>query len=614
MPAANVPAIVLIYDIRGFTAASKRLKTADLGAFATGAHRAILDLFAACPPTFVKNLGDGHLLIWETGERPDPALLDAIVLGAGRARAAFAAFVKGHEAAGETLPRHVGLGVAFGEVSRSDDYYGVAINLAARLQNLARPEGMALDRTVFEEVSKRDEAVKTEFKRARVRLKGLGHTVVWVKRPFSWGRVGRAAVPYAAVLVGVAGYVSLASAGAPLPWAESIQRALDARGMPLFRRVRGEGEVRATAAALRRDLAAALLKARTPAGWFLSDFTDAKRKEPKQTEVDVWAHSQAICGLLRSPELAPDVVRSLVDGLEYAFEGGRFVEVGGVAYGWHAHDKTLYTEAEPTLWTVAAVAMALGRPGAVPDERRAAFLAHLDKAQRAADLYRPAPASGTWDGGWNMFPNQDEPERHAPYTTTLALLALLETRAAGLPWRGSVKARDEALAATAGWLLREFGTTADVTGWQRTSDPAEPVSLGLSFQIYSELLRAEEEAGVVVPPRVVEALTQQLTDYRAEAKYDAGETSIWFTTHAGVHDKRNEGINFLVDPWAIEAAQRWLARAKGKGADPADVVGVRRTLGRLVVDQARAKYVEATTGWVFIASETIYALSSIPPP
>jgi class 3 adenylate cyclase len=610
---ASVPAIVLIYDIRGFTAASKRLKTADLGAFATGAHRAILDLFAAHPPTFVKNLGDGHLLLWETGERPDPELLASVVEGARKARAAFGAFVAGQEAAGAALPKHVGLGVAFGEVSKSDDYYGVALNLAARLQNLARPEGMAVDRTVFEEVARRDEAFRTEFKRARVRLKGLGHTVVWVKRPFSWSRLARAAGPYAAVATLLLGYVALSSAGLRLPGAFRIQRWLDAHGMSLFRPARGEPQIRAAAMRARRELSDALLRARTKDGWFLSDFTDAALPEPKQKEPDVWAHSQAICALLKDPDLPPDVARSLLDGLDHAFRPGAFLEdAKGVPYGWAAHPGLKYTEAEPALWTVAALAVALGRPGLVPEERRPAMTAHLVAAQRAADLYRPAPKGGAWDGGWNMFPNQDDLERHAPYTTALALLALLETNAAGLPWAGSVPARDQALRATAGWLVRKFGTYQGFTGWQRTPDPADPVSVGLSFQIDSELLRAETEAGVPVPAEIVEALVRRLSEHAGEVPYDAGENEVSFTTHEGRSDRRNESINFLVDPWAIEAAQRWLVRADAKGADPADRVAVRRTLGRLVVDQEHDHVVEATSGWIFIASETLYALSSIP--
>jgi class 3 adenylate cyclase len=185
----SVSALVLLYDIRGFTAATRRMDAARIGAFATAAHGAILSQFRSPPPTFVKNLGDGHLLLWETGLDPDPALLSSVVAGAAAARTAFASFVAGQEAAGEALPRHVGIGVAFGVVSKTDDYYGVALNLAARLQNLARPEGLALDGTVFDVVSRADAKMAADFERARVRLKGLGSTTVYVRRPFSWERL-----------------------------------------------------------------------------------------------------------------------------------------------------------------------------------------------------------------------------------------------------------------------------------------------------------------------------------------------------------------------------------------------------------------------------------------
>jgi class 3 adenylate cyclase len=109
---AKVSAIILIYDIRGFTAASKKLPAGELGKFATAAHRSILELFAPFPPTFVKNLGDGHLLIWETEEEPDKALVKSIMETAAKARAVFPAFVAGHlkdpANAGQKLPNQVG--------------------------------------------------------------------------------------------------------------------------------------------------------------------------------------------------------------------------------------------------------------------------------------------------------------------------------------------------------------------------------------------------------------------------------------------------------------------------------------------------------------------------
>jgi hypothetical protein len=71
-------------------------------------------------------------------------------------------------------------------------------------------------------------------------------------------------------------------------------------------------------------------------------------------------------------------------------------------------------------------------------------------------------------------------------------------------------------------------------------------------------------------------------------------------------------VNFLWHPWAIEAGWRWLDRANRLGgADPADVQRARRTLGHLVVDLADDAFKEATSGYTFVASETLYGLSSI---
>ena len=115
---AKVSAVIMIYDIRGFTSASKKLPTADLGAFADAAHRAILGQFNARRADFIKNLGDGHLMIWETTAEPETALVKFVVDASAAARKAFPAFVAEHLAAqgiaGLVFPTRIGFGVATG--------------------------------------------------------------------------------------------------------------------------------------------------------------------------------------------------------------------------------------------------------------------------------------------------------------------------------------------------------------------------------------------------------------------------------------------------------------------------------------------------------------------
>jgi hypothetical protein len=90
-------------------------------------------------------------------------------------------------------------------------------------------------------------------------------------------------------------------------------------------------------------------------------------------------------------------------------------------------------------------------------DRRATFEGYLAKAQSAAMIYHPRET-----GAWNIFPNQKNLDRYSPYSTALALLALLEVRAAGQPWQGSIEKRDALLKSTAAFLVSLF----EREGWK----------------------------------------------------------------------------------------------------------------------------------------------------
>jgi class 3 adenylate cyclase len=603
---AKVSAVILIYDIRGFTAASKKLPAGELGRFATAAHRSILELFAPNPPTFVKNLGDGHLLIWETEEQADPKLVQFIVETADRARAVFPAFVAGHlkdpETAGQKLPTQVGIGVVVGEVSKSDDYYGVAVNLAARLQNMSRPEGLAMDQKTFAMAGEREQLIRRGFRRAKVGLKGLGTTTVWVNRPFSWARLGRTLAPYAVAIAIPLVYLILADAGTKhLPFGGALRDWLDSRGLSWFRRTQLQEEIRAVAERDRRAIAENLLKARVEHGMIAVDLRDFKA-----IPSDMWGTSQGITGLLKMPHLDMATRRELISVFDYAFSPGVFIE----GYGWLAHADGNFTEAEPALWTIAALSCALGTPGLLEGDRRATFEGYLAKAQSAAMIYRPRET-----GAWNIFPNQRNLDHYSPYSTALALLALLEVKAAGQPWQGSVEKRDSLLKSTAQYLISLFEEKEGKRGWRRTAERADPISEGLTLQIYSELLRAEAEAGIEISPAILAAIPDRLVrlyDSDLNAAYDMGEYSVKFTNHENREELRNEGINFLWHPWAIDAAARWLERTKRFPAPRSQVVGVQRALGWLVVDSSEKQRKDATGGMSFVAGEALIGLSAVP--
>ena len=209
------------------------------------------------------------------------------------------------------------------------------------------------------------------------------------------------------------------------------------------------------------------------------------------------------------------------------------------------------------------------------------------------------------------------PERYSPYSTTLALLALLESRATGLGWQGDPARLQRLLEETVAFLGRTFVPEASPPGWRRTAEASDRLSAGLTLQACATLLRAEAEAGIDVPAPVLAAIPELLVERaaaRAYDDYDMGEFIIEFTPLVGEPMSGKEGINFLSHPWAIDCAARWLARADARGADPGERVRVRRALGQLVVQLGEQAVTKALEGYLFLASETLIGLARVPLP
>ena len=604
---AKVSAVIVIYDIRGFTSASRKLPTADIGAFAAGAHNAILTCFKARQADFIKNLGDGHMLVWETS--PDPELVRFVVAASSAARQAFRDFVADHlEAEGlprQAFPTHIGFGITVGDVSRSDDYYGVQVNLAARLQDMARPEGLALSESSFAMAGDRAALLRQGFKRRKASLKGLGTVPVWTDRPFSWARSSATFARVMGLVLLPLLYVLLADADPKdrLPGAQAIQSWLDGRRMSVFRPIRSDAEVRAAAHRMREAIVRAIVTLRQPDGRIATSLHRTQAEE-----MSVWGSSQAIAGLLTVPNLSAAEKRRLVlPYVDWIFREGEFIP----GYGWRLLPGRNYTLAEPACWTIVLLARALSTPGVLHPGERALYLDRLARAQAATAIYRPLAS-----GGWNIFPNQRYPQRFSPYSTTLGLLALLETHSAGLPWAGSIAARDALLQRTAQFLIARFRRGGEVIGWQRTYDATEPISEGMTLQLAAQLMRAEMQAGIALPreiPAAVPQLLELASGHPPDQPDDAAEFNEVFHNHDGQELPGTESINFPWHSWAVETATRWLARNGGTPAAQEQIVAVRRALGVLLVDMEQARIKAAVEGWSYIGGETLFNLSTVPP-
>ena len=391
------------------------------------------------------------------------------------------------------------------------------------------------------------------------------------------------------------------------PGGEAFRRFLDRHHLSLLRPVRSEAAIRETARALRSRLFARLQQVSRISGWIPQSF-DGRGSSPQ----GVWSHSQAAAALLKSPEANLETVQELASILDRPFGPGVAVEANGTKYGWLSHPGDSSTLAVPALWTSLSLTLAL-RKGAFPTaEARQQVLQRLSYTQEALALYHPERTQG-----WNMFPNQEQPSQHNPYATMLALMALLELHRANLPWRGSVEQRDALLESSFQWLVAEFEEKGDPPGWQAGSESLSSISDGLTLQIFGRLLDAEAEAGLRIPPSILDAIPRHLArcaERTIEFPVTGGEFKALITNHKGQHYVARESINFLWHPWAIDCAARWLRRVETGSAPPEQRVAVQRALGHLVIDLGEDEFNEATAAWIFVAAENLCGLSAILPP
>jgi TIR domain len=420
-----------------------------------------------------------------------------------------------------------------------------------------------------------------------------------------WRRMRLGGVAALLAVAFMVDYAAMADRGFDLPAGEAIRLAVDRGGVSLYRPVHRDAEVRQAAATLRRKLLARALTLETPSGALRTTFKSA----PAATEV--WCHSQLLAGILAVPDLPAPELGRLTASLRVPFAPGMRVERHGVPHGWIVRTGWSYIQAEPALWTATALALGLGREGWLTGRERERALTGLRETQAVLRSFRPTDFSG----GWNMFPRQTDAVQENPYTTALALQALLETRRAGLPWDGSAARRDALIAATAGWLVRHFDPHGSVPGWNGGQASADQALDGLTLQIDALLLRAEAEAGVPLPPALLAAIPRHLARCaeRTLAYPNASTefTSRLFTAENGAKMVGNQVLAFLWYPWAIQSCTRWLERAQRCGAPPEHVVRVRRALGHLIVDLGDEAITKASSGWAYVAGEHLYALAAV---
>jgi hypothetical protein len=394
-------------------------------------------------------------------------------------------------------------------------------------------------------------------------------------------------------LAAILAYIGIADDGIAVPGGDSVRRLLDHFNVSFFRPVHNKAEVQRAAALALGPLKDGMIR------WLTAD--------PK---FDTWGSCQAICAALRASASLSDGWRSdFLARLDASFSQERAIESNGKRFGWSGGNADC-PQAEPALWTLAALAVALGRGHLLDHDQNQHFISRLRYTEQVANLYRPID-----DGGWNMFPQQEDPAAHSTYTTALALLGLLEMRQAGLDWEGDRSQLDHLLQGATHWLSVQFEDQGDLPGWRAGDEKGEPPLEGLTLQIFSELLRSEEISRVPLSPAILKAIPlhiSRLLGRPANFPVAIALFSRKFTNFDGAYVTRSQYIRFTWLPWAIECTARWLRRLERTDGTPEERAQAERVLGYLVVDLGTHSLPDVAPGIdLYHTSELVYALATI---
>jgi hypothetical protein len=416
----------------------------------------------------------------------------------------------------------------------------------------------------------------------------------------------RLAASVAAAMVGLAAvYLGVADVGVNVPAGETIRTNLDRHELSLFRRVQPDSAIRATAARLRGELLN-VLRQRLEQNWISAAPPNVNRTS------EIWAHSQALFAIFRMPDYA-EAQREFLPALEAPFASSLEINEPHRRYRWIDLDGVEYDKSTPVLWIAAAQGAALGKAKLLEGSDREAILKHYEYVQNILKDYHP-----TNSGGWNMLPSQKDPNKHHLYSTTLALLTLLQAHEAGLPWEGSAEQRDQLIRQTAQWLIDHFDPKGEPPGWRGMSEDTLEIYDGLTIQIFAELLQTKQALpDFVIPPAILNEIPRQLALFaRRDLSFpvNGGEFLAQYTRFDGNEGVGRRLIKYLWYPWVIDCSGRWLELAEKEQLPREQRVQVRRALGHLAVDLGDEALRRAQRDYTFFASEDLYGLAGIKPP
>jgi class 3 adenylate cyclase len=400
-------------------------------------------------------------------------------------------------------------------------------------------------------------------------------------------------------------WLVLADSGFPVPGASSVKNWLDHYGASVFRPAASAETIKNAAARQRRALEAHIYSE------VLSGPGGAPISEANKNPIDAWTQMQTAAALFAIPETEQEHVERTVNVVNGLFEPDNGCEPFIPGFGW-----PYYSDGEPSAeaaaWGLSAITLALRNPARLSPDQRRRLLDRLDQIEGALDNCRSKDVTtGKYNGGWNIFANQDAPSESNIYITGIVCQGLIEMHRASAPWHRDSNMPDLLLRASTDWIIRRF----DGRGWTTPGRQAEEFNDGLTLQIFSVLLDAEADGVLTLPDALraqIPALLSDCESRRLDHQIDVAFFTESFHNHlnkAVIHPLRT--VRMQWHPWAIRCAVLWIKRCQRLGAPPEELIRTRRVLANLVVTLGDAAVNEAKTGFGYVVAETLFGLGSV---
>jgi class 3 adenylate cyclase len=142
--------IVVIIDVRGFSAFSMKCESPDTAMFIKRVYMKLIDSYFPFA-SFYKPTGDGLVLTFPFGEKNLREVAQEVISGCIACHSEFGNICSGDPMINFEVPDKIGIGVARGTAcclasgKKTIDYSGRLLNLTSRLTDIARPSGIVID-------------------------------------------------------------------------------------------------------------------------------------------------------------------------------------------------------------------------------------------------------------------------------------------------------------------------------------------------------------------------------------------------------------------------------------------------------------------------------------